>query len=355
MKRVLIVDDANDFNRFLRSALQTLDIKLSVNTARSAEEALLQAAGDPVSLLVSDVRLPGITGFDLVNKLRAIHPDVRVIFITGLKSAEIRQQAEELKVDSFFTKPIELDSFLTAVQRCLSDAPTTEEERDQSQEAEPEADEEQSPEGLTALLSGLRQRVHARTALLLDLDGHVAALSGEIPDPAFEHTWVPRLLETARAQIDLCRMLGGSGFENVLALRGKAFDVALAPVGNYLLVLALTASLKDLHLALAYEETLAAQKSLQEILSRLGVEDHAPGLEMQPAISVQSTELETLKENDLSAFEALLEKTDDLMQTQDVDRFWETLTSSTQITTSNGDGISFDQARKMGLTPENNV
>lgn len=354
MKRVLIVDDANDFNRFLRSALQTLDIKLSVNTARSAEEALLQAAGDPVSLLVSDVRLPGITGFDLVDKLRAIHPDVRVIFITGLKSAEIRQQAEDLKVDSFFTKPIELDSFLTAVQRCLSDTAKGE-ERDQPQDAEPEVDEEQSPEGLTALLSGLRQRVHARTALLLDLDGHIAALSGEIPDPAFEQMWVPRLLETARAQIDLCRMLGGSGFENVLALRGKAFDVALAPVGNYLLVLALTASLKDLHLALAYEETLAAQKSLQEILPRLGVEDHAPGLEMQPAIPVQSTELETLKENDLSAFEALLEKTDELMQTEDVDRFWETLTSSTQITTSNGDGISFDQARQLGLTPENNV
>ena len=82
--RVLIVDDQKDVSRLLRSALETIEHELLVVEAPSGEEAILEATRTKVDLLISDFRLPGITGVELMKKFRVRNPDCKVILITGV-------------------------------------------------------------------------------------------------------------------------------------------------------------------------------------------------------------------------------------------------------------------------------
>src|SRR5512146_334878 len=119
MKRILIVDDALELGRLLQTVFLTVDPTLSIQVVPSAEEALLESTRKPLDLLVSDIRLPGMTGFDLVKKIRARHPDIKVIFISGLTEPNVAERAREMRAEGFFRKPLDMTSFLNTARRCL--------------------------------------------------------------------------------------------------------------------------------------------------------------------------------------------------------------------------------------------
>jgi peptide/nickel transport system ATP-binding protein/oligopeptide transport system ATP-binding protein len=81
--RLLIVDDQHEVRRMLASGVKTLGDQYDVLEVPSAEEAMLVSAGLPLDLVVTDVRLPGISGLDLVARLQKRRPDLRTILITG--------------------------------------------------------------------------------------------------------------------------------------------------------------------------------------------------------------------------------------------------------------------------------
>src|SRR5574338_855143 len=107
MKRVLIVDDAIELGRMLKDALKTVYPDLAVSLVPSAEEALLEANRYRVDLLVSDIRLPGMTGLELIRKIRLRQPEIRVILITGLgQDDNLTRRKDEVHPDIFLRKPI---------------------------------------------------------------------------------------------------------------------------------------------------------------------------------------------------------------------------------------------------------
>ena len=82
--RILIAEDHREVSRLLRTSLETLDSKMEVVECPSGEEAILEASRHQIDVLVSDYRLPGISGIELMNKVRHFHPETKVILITGL-------------------------------------------------------------------------------------------------------------------------------------------------------------------------------------------------------------------------------------------------------------------------------
>ena len=82
---VLIVDDHRDILRLLHSTLDTLKKKeIKITEAPSGEEALLESGRHKIDLLITDYMLPGMSGVELMHKVRARHPEVKIIFITGM-------------------------------------------------------------------------------------------------------------------------------------------------------------------------------------------------------------------------------------------------------------------------------
>ncbi len=94
MKRVLIVDDAIDLARLLQDAIKTVHPDIPISVVPSAEEALLESTRFTIDVLVTDLRLPGMTGLDLMRKIRVRQPNVKVILMTGLRPEDRLYQAD---------------------------------------------------------------------------------------------------------------------------------------------------------------------------------------------------------------------------------------------------------------------
>jgi len=122
--RVLIVDDQREVSRLLRSALETIEQGLTVSEAPSGEEALLETSRAKVDLLIADYRLPGMTGVELMKKIRARNPQTPVILVSGVTDPRMREEISSAGADASFLKPVPMSEFLAAVERLLGLTPT---------------------------------------------------------------------------------------------------------------------------------------------------------------------------------------------------------------------------------------
>ncbi|GJM41021.1 MAG: hypothetical protein DHS20C20_13030 [Ardenticatenaceae bacterium] len=118
-KQILVVDDHFEMLEFLRSMLELSNQDCEVLAVPSAEEGLLELRRSQFDLLITDVRLPGMSGFDLVRRLKALGRDMPVIMITAYSSSQGKKEAVELGVYRYFQKPLDTDSVLTAVHTAL--------------------------------------------------------------------------------------------------------------------------------------------------------------------------------------------------------------------------------------------
>lgn len=104
-RRVLIVDDEQTLVFFLKQGLQDPDILCNVDGTTSSEDALIKLTYNRYDLLITDLRMPGISGFTLVEVARSLHPDISVIVMTAFGSHEVQDEATRLKVEGYLTKP----------------------------------------------------------------------------------------------------------------------------------------------------------------------------------------------------------------------------------------------------------
>ncbi|MCL4261806.1 MAG: response regulator [Anaerolineae bacterium] len=126
VKHILVVDDHFEMLEFLRSMLQLSSQDYEVLAVPSAEEGLLELRRGMFDLLITDVRLPGMSGFDLIRRARRLGLNLPVIMITAYSSAQGRKEAADLDVLHYFQKPLDTDDVLTAVNKALQgNAPTS--------------------------------------------------------------------------------------------------------------------------------------------------------------------------------------------------------------------------------------
>lgn len=119
VKQILVVDDHFEMLELLRSMLDMSGHDFEVVAVPSAEEAMLEMLRMKLDLLITDVRLPGMSGFDFVRRVRRRNPDLPVIMITAYSSAQGQKEADELGVYRYFAKPLDTDNVLTAVHNAL--------------------------------------------------------------------------------------------------------------------------------------------------------------------------------------------------------------------------------------------
>lgn len=117
--RILVVDDNPSILSVVSDALVLEGY--GVETAANGAEALCAVERALPSLVVLDMRMPILNGWQFLAELRARHLDVPVLVMTA--ACDARCWAEEVEADGFLSKPFELDELLSAVGR-LRGAPT---------------------------------------------------------------------------------------------------------------------------------------------------------------------------------------------------------------------------------------
>jgi YesN/AraC family two-component response regulator len=104
-KRILIVDDEPTLVFFLKQGLQEAELLCHVDGTSSSEEALTKLTYNRYDLLITDLKMPAISGFTLVEVARSLYPGISVIVMTAFGSHEVQNEAAQLNVDGYLTKP----------------------------------------------------------------------------------------------------------------------------------------------------------------------------------------------------------------------------------------------------------
>ncbi|MEO7424384.1 MAG: sigma-54 dependent transcriptional regulator [Fibrobacteria bacterium] len=118
MARILIVDDESKLRALLSMALGAEGME--VTEADSAEAALAALGrGDAYSLMVTDVRMPGMSGLDLVKRARQEHPALECIVMTAHADAGTGVEAMRNGAFEYVTKPFEMDEMVLLIRSAL--------------------------------------------------------------------------------------------------------------------------------------------------------------------------------------------------------------------------------------------
>lgn len=119
--RILIVDDEADvellFRQRMRKAMR--EGLLQLEFAFSGEEALQllnSTEQTDVALILSDINMPGMSGYELLEKIKSAHPSMKVVMVTAYGDEQYREKARQLGADDFITKPIDFKQIEDIIQ-----------------------------------------------------------------------------------------------------------------------------------------------------------------------------------------------------------------------------------------------
>jgi CheY-like chemotaxis protein len=346
--QILIVDDQREMRMVLRSGIEGLGAEFQVVDVPSGEEALLEISMEEIDLLVADVRLPGISGLELILRTRAHNPDIKVILITGVADAKTRRQVADAGADAFFLKPVELADFLDAVERCLGLVDSSLPALDVVPESE------KPPESVSQRLANLRRELDAFSAVLLDDRGQVLARAGDLPDAGDETAMVPSLMAAFSASTKVAHVLGMKTPQDLFYFGGNKYALFLTHVGqSYAMLVAVNPTTVGEHFGSFCRVIQDGVGDILSTLTHMGVpllEDTKPPTP-EPELEEEAPSVE---DEESPLLDALFEKTSgDTMKSEEIDAFWSTLVEEDEASNVvNADVLTYDQARQLGLTPE---
>jgi two-component system, sensor histidine kinase and response regulator len=116
---ILLVDDDLALLQALPHMLSLRMSGVEVQTAESAQVALTMIEQHEYDTIVSDIKMPGMDGLDLLTKVQEHHPETPVVLITGHGDHELAIQALRGGAYDYLLKPIDRDDFIAALSRAL--------------------------------------------------------------------------------------------------------------------------------------------------------------------------------------------------------------------------------------------
>jgi CheY-like chemotaxis protein len=108
---VLVVEDEPDFRKLYEIHLRHWDLPMDVEVVGSGFEALLSLGTSRPDLLITDLRMPGIDGFEMIRALRASETmrDLQIIVVSALSSSTIRERGGLPADITILSKPLRFD------------------------------------------------------------------------------------------------------------------------------------------------------------------------------------------------------------------------------------------------------
>jgi FixJ family two-component response regulator len=116
--KIYVIDDDESVRKAFKRLLRSVNFE--AETFASAEEFLKSQKPNKNSCIIIDIRMPGVTGFDLQRMLMAQGSRIPIIVISASDDAQVREQARELGAVAFFRKPIDDQALLDAITWAIS-------------------------------------------------------------------------------------------------------------------------------------------------------------------------------------------------------------------------------------------
>lgn len=117
MFKILVVEDDRDLNRSVCSFLNQSGYEAT--GCLGAEEAYDEMYKTTFDLIVSDIMMPGIDGFELAKTVRSLNSDIPILFMTARDDFASKQRGFRIGIDDYMTKPIDLDELFLRIGALL--------------------------------------------------------------------------------------------------------------------------------------------------------------------------------------------------------------------------------------------
>lgn len=117
MAKILIVDDEQSYRQLLTHVFE-LDGH-SVRTARNGREGLEALDAEPADVVISDVKMPDMTGIEMLRAIRETQPDLGLILMTAFSSVENAREAFKLGAEDFIEKPFDVEELKLIVRKVI--------------------------------------------------------------------------------------------------------------------------------------------------------------------------------------------------------------------------------------------
>jgi len=115
--KILVIDDEKVICELLVQALGQRGY--DVESAESGPEALERLCQDFFNLLITDLKLPGMSGIEVLKEIKKVNPYIEVIIVTAYPTVETAVEAIKIGAFDFLSKPFDVPEIVAAIQRCL--------------------------------------------------------------------------------------------------------------------------------------------------------------------------------------------------------------------------------------------
>ncbi|MFC5467681.1 response regulator [Cohnella suwonensis] len=110
---VMLVDDEPTIREGLRTLIPWEELGFRVaDTAANGQEALQKCKANAPDLLIADIRMPGMTGLELIGAIRELETDIRILILSGYADFEYAKQAIAHRIDGYLLKPVDEDELI---------------------------------------------------------------------------------------------------------------------------------------------------------------------------------------------------------------------------------------------------
>jgi len=118
-KSILVVDDEENSRNGLHRILSKYNY--DVSTAKTGSEALSCLKKKHCDVILTDMRMPGMSGLDLLKKVKEVSPDIGVIIFTAYGEVDSYLEAMNLGAYEYLNKPVKVDELRKVIAKVLSD------------------------------------------------------------------------------------------------------------------------------------------------------------------------------------------------------------------------------------------
>lgn len=118
-KKILVVDDEDALRTVLSGELAGEGYE--VETAADGDEAINVVQARTFDLVLLDIKMPKVDGFEVLKFLKSKYPNIKVIMLTGFADLKNAIESKKLGAEDFVSKPYDLVDLLTTIERVVSE------------------------------------------------------------------------------------------------------------------------------------------------------------------------------------------------------------------------------------------
>src|ERR1700761_7035210 len=115
--KILLIDDDPGIRENLQSVLAGEGYE--VVSEKRGDDGLARAAREPFNVVITDLKLPGLTGLELVRQLHAAQPRLPIILVTAFGTTQTAIEATKFGAYDYLLKPFEIPSLLDLIRRAV--------------------------------------------------------------------------------------------------------------------------------------------------------------------------------------------------------------------------------------------